>query len=169
MKKIEFAGILVILFMFFACINSNKNSMNSLKTDKETSENTNNFEELKFDSLFKLEKFKQFPEKFIGAGGCFTYDTAKVIPENYIFLTNTMDSAIISINGKDIVLLSDPFNSRPRINDSIQDAWKGHGINVILKLINKDEIGDEASFRGTLELSTKKSKIKFRVHGGFGN
>jgi hypothetical protein len=124
--------------------------------------------EIKIDSLFKLDFIMPIKIFGTGGGGYYTYDTTDVVPEKLVFSsTLNGDSAVIKINGKEIYLFPDSLNFINRHDGFLQDAWKGHGLSVILKVNVINETGDEIKCKGTMEIKNSKSIIKFNVHGGW--
>ena len=163
-------GILIGCCIFIACTESNKksdtnsNSRNSVSTEK-----TDTSETIEIDSTFKLEYFNPIPDKYLYSGGvgCFTYDTTEMSPGKYILFASESDTASIKINGNEVILVLDTLNSKPRLNDTFQDVWKGMGLTVTLNAKVVNETGSEINCNGILEIRTSKRTMKFKVHGEY--
>ena len=126
---------------------------------------------VRFDSIHKVDYINKYPKDFVGIGYYITYDTTKLSSYKQIFITDDAfynnSIALLRINDKEIYLQHDSINSKSRIKDIIQEAWTGHGINVVLKCNVFSETGDEMKCNGTLEIKSKKNFFKIKIHGGW--
>jgi len=132
----------------------------------------NRSSKLKIENLsnVKLECFDGFPDVFKNDGGdMYTYDSVKLDDKKYIFLSNLSGTAAVKINGREIYLKPDSSQFIVRKNDSYQEVWIGKDVQIVLKIkivrnLKEDE-GEGSYLEGVLELKTKNSISKIKIHG----
>ena len=126
------------------------------------------------DSLFKLKFINPIPEPVLYGGGAFTFDTIKMSPASYIFLTDLGgDTAFMIVNNIEYYLFPDTINSFKIAQNLYQEAWKGNGFLVILKLqiIKEHRHGEvsggepEPSLKGTMEIRKNDAVAVYNIHG----
>jgi hypothetical protein len=165
----KLASLLLTLFVLTGCANQDKTA------DISQSDDTTKIATAKrtvtsspIDTTFKLDFFKAVPDTIDGCGEYFTYDTSKASRDNYIFLSNLTDFAIIKISGKDIYLNRDTTESKEINDKSYEAVYRGQGYKAILK-VNQTKTYDEGGFySGTLEIIGDKKRATFKVHGEAG-
>lgn len=159
------------LILISACRQvDNKRAIVTQRDSVKSSDVTELSNEIKIDSDLKPDFIVPLKLFGFGGGGYFTFDTTEIARRKYIFLTSlNEDSAVIKIKGKEIYLLPDSINSKKRNKDFYQEAWRGNGLSIILKITISNESGDEVNGKGTMEIINSTSKVKYNVHGGWEN
>lgn len=120
------------------------------------------------DTTFTLDVFKAVPDTIDGCGEYFTYDTSKVESNEYVFLSNLSEFAIIKIRGKDIYLNRDTTESKEINEKSYEAVYKGQGYKAILKVKQTRTYDEGGFYSGTLEIIGDKKRATFKVHGETG-
>jgi len=147
-----------------SCSSNTKNDKIAVVSDSIPNISSSLKNENKTDN--KLEYFVGFPDVFKNdGGGMFTYDSVKLEHKKYIFLSNLSGVAAIKINGHEIYLKADSSQFTYRKDNFYQEVWIGNGLQIVLKLnVNKD-LEEGACVDGILELTTKNTKRKIKIHG----
>jgi hypothetical protein len=164
MKRL--ASIVLSLLVFTYCSSNEQANDNTPKT---SSSKTKNAKKEKASAAnpagFKLEFFTSIPGDIDGCGEFFTYDTCTVDDEHYIFLSDMDVHAIIRIKGKDVHLKKNTKQSK-EINELTSiDVFYGGGYKVTLRKKNEKVIDEVIEYSGTLQISGKKIKATYKVHG----
>ncbi len=118
-------------------------------------------------SNIKLNFFDTIPETIGSSGEFYTYDTTKLAPNKYIFLTSLVEYAIIKVKGKDIYLKKEYEKCVALPGDTFKDIYTGNSYMVIFihKIIkHNDGVTNEI---GTLEIKNSKHNVTINVHGGY--
>lgn len=173
MKKINSLTILLITFLW-GCNQTTSKSPQSITNDTLMAiENDSIIEkpiltnEIEIDSSTTLDFLNPNFYFGFGGGGVFTFDTTELVNNKFIFISSlNEDSALIKIDNKELFLIPDTYNSTPRKENACVDAWKGHGLSVILKLTFNDK-GHEINAKGIMEIKNEKHTKKFKVYGSF--
>jgi hypothetical protein len=160
------ASILLTILVFTYC-SSNEQANESIpkagftntKTGKKEKANTAN------KGGFKLEFFTSIPDDIDGCGEFFTYDTSTVDDEHYILLSDMDVHAIINIRGKDVHLKKNTRQSK-EINELVSvEVYYGGGYKVTLRKKKEKVINENIEYSGTLQISGKKIKATYKIHG----
>jgi|SRR5450432_849313 hypothetical protein len=154
--------------MLTGCTNSNTSGANSLKNDTINVDNSKQIGISEVDSAFKLDFFNAIPDTLSGCGEYFTYDTTPVTKDRYIFLSNLTEFAIIKINGNDIYLKRDSFESKEINDKSYIAVYKGQYYKAILTIKQTKSYDEGGFFSGTLQIIGEKINATFKVHGESG-
>ena len=164
MKISKLILVPIVFFILLACNEKKNNNTNTVLLDKDISDtlyrkinadslkadneskriikednsritkllaNNNN---VRIDSIYKVDYINKYPKDFGGIGYYITYDTTKIALRKFIFITDDAFSdnssiAMLRINDKDIFLQHDTINIKNRIKDLIEVAWTGQGVN----------------------------------------
>lgn len=114
---------------------------------------------------FKLDFFTSIPDDIDGCGEFFTYDTSTVDDEHYIFLYDMDVHALINIKGKDVHLKKNTRQSK-EINELVSvEVFYGGGYKVTLRKKKEKVIDENIEYSGTLQISGKKVKATYKIHG----
>jgi hypothetical protein len=164
MKRL--ASILLSLLVFTNC-SSNEQAIDN--TQKTGSTKNKNAKKEKAGGAnpgsFTLDFFTSIPGDIDGCGEFFTYDTCTVDDKHYIFLSDMDVHAIIKIRGKDVHLKKNTKQSK-EINELTSiDVYYGGGYKVTLRKKNEKVIDEVIEYSGTLQISGKKIKATYKIHG----
>ena len=155
---------ITLFYLFLTSCSYNRNEKKAIVNDSISNTSCNLIIEDLAD--IRLDYFDSIPNLFkYGGGSVFTYDSVKIDIKNYIFLSNLSGQAVIKIKGHEIYLKSDSSQFTYRKDDYCQEVWIGKGLQIVLKLRVHNGIEDESYVDGVLELKTKKSKTKIKIHG----
>ena len=160
------ASILLSILVFTNCASNDQANENipkasSTKTKPGNKERANTANK----GGFKLDFFTAIPDDIDGCGEFFTYDTSTVDDKHFIFLSDMDVHAIINIKGKDVQLKKKNRESKV-INDlNSVDVYYGGGYKVVLRKKNENVTDEVIEYTGTLQITGKKIKVTFKVHG----
>jgi hypothetical protein len=173
-NTISLRFLLIIFIFLFGCNRPSEKSIQRIVNDtlKVSTKGKDFFykkptltNEIELDSIPKINFIN--PNFYFGdgGGGVFTYDTTEIVNNKLIFISSLGgDSALIKINHKELFLIPDLYNNIPRKGNLIQDAWKGNGLSIILKLTLSDK-GQEIKAKGIMEIKNDKHTARIKVHG----
>ena len=151
-------SILLSLLVFTNCASNDQATENIPKTSSVKTKTTN-------AAGFKLDFFTSIPGDIDGCGEFFTYDTCTVDDKHYIFLSDMGDMALIRIKGKDVQLKKNKKLSKV-INDRISvEVYNGGGYKVTLRKKEEKMVDELYEYTGTLQVTGKKLKVTYKVHG----
>lgn len=151
-------SILLSLLVFTNCASNDQATENIPKTSSVKTKTAGT-------AGFKLDFFTAIPGDIDGCGEFFTYDTCTVDDQHYIFLSDMGDMAIIRIRGKDVQLKKNKKQSKV-INDRISvDVYNGGGYKVTLRKKEEKMVDELYEYTGTLQVTGKKLKVTYKVHG----
>ena len=114
---------------------------------------------------FRPEFIKSIPGSIDGCGEFFTFDSCKLSDEKYIFLSDMGDLAIIRIKGKDIQLKKSTIESKQLNAIKSVDVYYAVGYKVVLRKKEEKVVDELTTYSGTLQITSKKIKITFKVRG----
>jgi hypothetical protein len=166
-KYIIFSISLCHLFLI-SCSFNTKNEKKATVCDSVI--NRSSKLEIENVSSVKLEYFDGLPDVFKNDGGdMYTYDSVKLDDKKYIFLSNLSGMAAVRINGREIYLKPDSSQFTVRDNGSYQEVWVGEVVQIVLiiKVVSgfKEDEGEGSYLEGVLELKTKNTTSKIKIHG----
>ena len=165
--KYIISSVICCLFLLpYSC-----NTRNS-KTNTSGDSISNTLDKLKTknSNIIQLNYFDSIPSAFKYDGGdMYTYDTTQLADKKYIFLSNLSGVAAIKMNGHEIYLKLDSSQSTVRKNDSCKEVWVGNSIQIVLRLkvvrdFEENE-GEGSYLKGIMELKTKNTLRKIKIHG----
>ena len=112
----------------------------------------------------QLDYFAATPKEIDGCEESFTYNTAALKDEKYIFFSNLQELAMIRVKGKIIHLKK--VSERQLSSKMYKTIYKGEGYTVTTLMKDVRPEGDEGSYmKGTLEVRSGAATITIAIHG----
>jgi hypothetical protein len=160
------ASILLSILVFTNCASNDQANETlpkavSTKTKPDQKEKANTVNK----AGFKLDFFTAIPDDIDGCGEYFTYDTCTIDDLHYIFLSDMGDMAIIRIKGKDVHLKKSNKQSKVINGLTSVNVYFGGGYKVTLRKKEEKMTDELYEYTGSLQISSKKIKVTYKVHG----
>jgi len=170
-----FLFLLIVLFTSNGCVYHNKKEKIILESEKpyyKTDTGVNgqiyyspDYLRTPIDSQnIQLSFFDTIPPTIGKSGEFYTYDTTRLCPNKYIFLSNDT-YAIIRLKGRDIYLHKKYEKSIMVAINTFRDVYSGNG--YLIDFIHKELSSDNGiSYeRGFLEIKNIKYDTVIKIHG----
>lgn len=142
-----------------------QNKINStLKEKKDIKRRDYKNANTKNDDQINLDFFKSIPDTLDGCLYTFNYDSIS-LPEKHILLSNGSNINIIKINNKEIYLNKDTINTKQISNSFYKEVYFNNEYKLILNIEELNSIDETSLYKGTLEISNKKFKKRYKIKG----
>lgn len=112
----------------------------------------------------QLDYFAATPKEIDGCEEAYTYNTAALKDEKYIFFSNLQELAMIRVKGKIIRLKK--AGEKLLSSKIYKDIYKGEGYTATTLMKEVKPEGDEGTYmKGTLEVKFGAATITIAIHG----
>lgn len=155
----------LLFFSFIVLLScNNPEQKEGSKTTDTTS--INQIKKPSYQDSFTIGTYSSIPDTIDGCSALFKSDTSSV-DNNFIFITNLQELALIKIDEKTIFL---KLNNKEQIStDSYKETYSGEGYQVILSMKEMKKTGDEvALYTGTIEIIKGSLRRTINIQGEVG-